>query len=61
VAHHGEALRQRRTFEVLCQSQGGVVLRDYGAEGTEFGEGEIEGHGIINGMICFSNIFFYCE
>ncbi len=44
VAHHGKARRQRHAFEVLCKSQGGIVLRNRGAEGAEFCEGEIEGH-----------------
>ncbi len=36
VAHHGEALRQHRAFEVLCQRQSRVMLRYRGAEGAEF-------------------------
>jgi len=44
VAHHDKARGQLLCLEVLCQRQGGVVLRHCGAEEAEFCEGEIEWH-----------------
>jgi hypothetical protein len=49
------------SLEVLSQRQGGVVLRHRSAEGAEFGEGEIEGHGSYEYLYCmtfFQNNFY---
>jgi hypothetical protein len=53
VSHHGKVRWEVISLEVLYKGQGGVVLRYTGAEGAEFGEGEIEGHGFFKSHLSF--------
>ncbi len=60
VAHHRKARGQVLCLEVLCQRQGGVMLRYAVAEGAEFCEGEIEGHDIYYCITFFSFVLNNC-